>query len=214
MFLAIKHVVLEMGCSDTIFISGHTHLGTYQSWTGNGIRAEDQVFTVIREPLDCILSQVNYVLTRIFSVQSPAQPDTVGWRKLFAIEDLDQRESRDWVVQLARRILRNKGVVVPNVTCAYLGGAGYDESLAKTVAHDLEVIELKHLDSWSEERLGVTRATRLNTSEKFVSINDFSPDDLDYARSIVTEDSRYYQAIASSYERHGKLAVKGAQIGQ
>ena len=78
LFLAIKHIVLELECSDTVFISGHTHLATYQSWAGNGIRLQDHVFTVVREPMDRIISQVNYVLTRIFSDRIPIQPDTAG----------------------------------------------------------------------------------------------------------------------------------------
>src|SRR5271165_3381683 len=80
LFLAIKHIVLELGCSDTVFISGHTTLSAYQMWIGNGIRFQDQVFTVVREPMDRQLSQVNYVQTRIYSEAAQLQPDTAGWR--------------------------------------------------------------------------------------------------------------------------------------
>jgi hypothetical protein len=201
-------------CSDTVFVSGHTHLGIYQSWASNGIRSEDTVFTVVREPLDRIISQINYVLTRIFSTQKPAQPDTVGWRKLFGVEDLAIKDSPEALLKLARRILRDKGVVVPNIACAYIGDGGYEAALTKTVAHDLEVIELKRLDAWTEARLGVTRSTRLNTSDKFISLKEFSPDDLEYAKSIVKEDQRYYQAVITACQRFGTNSVKGAQIAQ
>ncbi len=214
LLLAIKHIVLETNCSDTVFISGHTHLSLYQSWASNGIRSQDTVFTVIREPLDRIISQVNYVLTRIFSNQTPAQPDTVGWRKLFGVDDLEIKDSPEALLNLARRILRDKGVVVPNIACAYIGDGGYDAALTKTVAHDLEVIELKRLDAWTEARLGVTRSTRMNTSEKFVSLKQFPTDDLEYAKSIVTEDERYYQAVIAACQRYGTNSVKGAQVAQ
>ena len=214
LLLAVKHITLEMACCDCVFISGHTHLSTYQSWASNGIRSQDKVFTVVREPLDRIISQVNYVLTRIFSTQTPAQPDTLGWRKLFGVDDLSVKDSRAQLLKLARRILRDKGVVVPNIACAYIGDGGYEAALAKTVAHDLEVIELKMLDAWTEERLGVTRSTRLNTSEKFVSIKEFSSDDLEYANSIVKEDMRYYQAVMAACERYGGKSVTGAQIAR
>jgi hypothetical protein len=115
LFLAIKHILLEMACSDTVFISGHTHLGTYQSWAGNGIRGIDKVFTVVREPMSRILSQVNYVLMRIFAVQTPMQPDTAGWRGVFKVEDLEIRHSHDRVLELAREILHHPGVVVPDI---------------------------------------------------------------------------------------------------
>lgn len=211
-FLAIKHLVLEMACSDTIFISGHTFLGTYQSWNGNGIRYADHVFTVVRKPLDQVLSQVNYVLTRIFSDAVPIAPDTAGWRNLFGVEKLGIRNSRNEIVELAKRVLRDPGVVVPNVICTYLGGGNLDVAVRQTVAHDLEVIELKLLDAWSEQHWDVTYKTRLNSSEKFVSFEDFSAEDMDYARSIVRDDLQYYQKVLTGYERYGGTSIRGAQI--
>lgn len=212
LLLAIKHIVLEMHTADTVFISGHTHLGTYQSWAGDGIRAADRVFTVIREPLDQILSQVNYVLTRIFSDETPVQPDTAGWRNLFHLNDLSRQDSKDWVLQLARRILRDRGVVVPNVMCAYIGNGTCDVAVTKTVAHDLEVIELKGLDAWTRECLGVDRATRLNSSKKFISMDDFSSDDIEYAHSIAVEDYKYYEKATTALKRLGRTSLTGVEI--
>ena len=212
LFLAIKHVVLEMTCSDTIFISGHTHLGIYQRWCGNGIRFQDRVFTVVREPMEQILSQVNYTLTRIFSDENPAPPDTAGWRREFHVENLDLRHSRDQVLHLARRILRHQGVVVPNVICSYLGGGSCKQALLQTAAHDLEVIELKRLDAWAKQQWNAASGARLNSSEKFVTLQDFSRDDVDYARSIVQEDAQYYRDVLAAYERHGETSIRGSQI--
>jgi hypothetical protein len=212
LFLAIKHVVLELGCSDTIFISGHTPLGNYQRWGGNGIRCQDHVFTVIRDPLEQILSQVNYTLTRIFSDEAPVPPDTAGWRREFAVTEGLSDLSRQAVVQLARRILRHQGVVVPNVICTFLGGGLCETAIMQTVAHDLEVVELKRLDAWAEQTWNVTEKTRLNKSAKFVSMQDFSADDQDYIRSIVQEDMRYYQGVMVAYDRHGGSSVRGSQI--
>lgn len=211
-FLAIKHIVLEMACSDTVFISGHTHLGTYQKWTGNGIRLQDHVFTVVREPMDRIISQINYVLTRIFSDETPVQPDTAGWRREFQVSDIQIRHSPDAVFQLARQIARHPGVVVPNIMCEFIGGSGFDEAMTKTVAHDLEVIELKQLDAWAEQHWGARQKTRLNTSEKFVALKDFSLDDIEYCRSSIQEDIKYYEKVLTALDRHGGASIKGAQI--
>ena len=212
LFLAIKHVVLEMTCSDTIFISGHTHLGTYQRWCENGIRFQDRVFTVVREPLQQILSQLNYTLTRIFSDETPAPPDTAGWRREFHVENPDMRHSRDQVLDLARQILRHQGVVVPNVICSYLGGGSCRQALLQTAAHDLEVVELKQLDAWAKHQWNAASGTKLNSSEKFVTLRDLSPDDLEYAQSIVQEDTRYHQDVLAAYERHGGTSIRGSQI--
>jgi hypothetical protein len=211
-FLAVKHIVLEMSHSDTIFISGHTPLGEYQGWNGNGIRYQDHVFTVVREPLHQIISQINYVLTRIFAEEDPIAPDTTGWRSEFAVHDLGMRDSAAETRQLAQRILRHTGVVVPNIIASYLGGGRYEDAVAQTVAHDLEVVELKHLDTWCEERWGITQRTRRNASAEFISLSDFSYDDLEYARGIVQQDQRYYADVTAALERYGTTSIKGAEI--
>jgi hypothetical protein len=211
-FLAIKHIVLELPLSDTIFISGHTPLGVYQKWAGNGIRYQDHVFTVIREPLEQIVSQINYTLTRIFSDETPIAPDTAGWRREFGVPDDSPRPSGDAIMQLARRVLRHKGVVVPNVICTFLAGSSYEEAIVRTVAHDLEVVELKQLDQWTEQNWNVTERTRLNSSEKYLSVNDLSSDDLAYAREISQDDFKYYETIMAAYERHGGTSVRGSRV--
>lgn len=212
LFLAIKHVVLEMAVSDTIFISGHTELAKYQFWGGNGIRYQDAVFTVVREPLEQIISQVNYVIGRMFSDQQPIRPDTAGWRREFGVTPANMEEMSEKVLPLARRILRNQGVVVPNVICRYLGGGSYETAVTRTVGHDLEVVELKQLDAWSEQRWGAIQKQRLNVSRKYISRQDLSPDDLAHARSIVEEDQRYYADVVAALERSGGLSIKGSQI--
>ena len=96
--------------------------------------------------------------------------------------------------------------------CTFLGGGSCEQSIVRTVAHDLEVIQLKRLEAWSEQTWNITEKTRLNSSAKFVSLQDFSADDVDYAHGIVQEDMRYYQKVMAAYERHGGTSVRGRQI--
>lgn len=211
-FLAIKHLVLEMQLSDTIFISGHTHLNTYQKLTGNGIRFHDRVFTVVRNPMQQLLSQLNYTLTRIFADEDPVQPDTQGWRAEFGAEDVSKHGSHEAIVKLARAVLRHKGVVVPNIICSFLGGGNYEASIVGTLANDLEVIELASLDDWTAEHWQVTERTRLNSSKKFLSLEDLSADDMNYARSIVDHDLKYHSKVTEALNKYGGTSIRGEQI--
>ena len=211
-FLALKHIVLEIAHSDTIFITGHTPLGVYQGWAGNGIRYRDAVFTVVREPLEQVISQINYTLSRIFSDESPVPPDTAGWRREFAVDAAAGRPSSDEIPRLSRRILHHQGVVIPNAICGFLGGGSFGESLAQTVAHDVEVVSLNQLDAWAEQKWAVSNRSRRNSSEKFLAMADLSPDDRDYAASIVLDDRKYYDRVMNAYERYGGTSVRGAQI--
>jgi hypothetical protein len=94
----------------------------------------------------------------------------------------------------------------------FLGGGSCAESIARSVAHDLEVVDLKRLDSWCEQVWNITEKSKLNSSAKFVSLQDFSPADLEYARGIVREDMSYYGHVIAAYERHGGTSVRGSQI--
>jgi hypothetical protein len=128
------------------------------------------------------------------------------------VTDLGIRESSEAVFELARRILRNQGVVVPNIMCEYIGGGNFDAALTKTAAHDVEVIDLKQLDAWTEERWGVHDKTRMNTSEKFVSMTDFPAEDIAYTRGLVQEDMKYYDRVLAALDREGGNSIRGAQI--
>jgi hypothetical protein len=212
LFLAIKHVILEMAGSDTIFISGHTSLGMYQKWAGNGIRFQDRVFTVVREPMARIVSQINYVLTRIFSEAETPQPDTIGWRRTFDVLDLHSHRDRSAVLRLAWEILRNPGVTTPDVLCKFIGEGDYESAVTKTVAHGLEVVDMDRLDLWSEQQWGASEADKLNVSWKFVSLADFPPGELEYARSIVANDLRYYERVLDAMDRLQRPSIRGDEI--
>lgn len=101
---------------------------------------------------------------------------------------------------------------MPNVICQFLGGGSYDEAISQTVAHNLEVVDLKRLDEWSEQTWDVENRSRLNTSTKFVSMEDLSALDLEYARGIMEDDAKYHASVMSAYDRHGGTSVRGRQL--
>ena len=92
-FAAIRDVVLEANVSDSIYVHGHNNLAFYRKW--ELIRFRDEIFTVLRDPISRVISQVNYVLTRIFSDEVPVAPDTRGWRDEFGIDDNQLAEAKD-----------------------------------------------------------------------------------------------------------------------
>ena len=60
---------------DRVFIYGHMELGGYTYHAG--VRSSDCFFTVIREPLDQMLSQANYAIGRLRQDPEGKNPDTV-----------------------------------------------------------------------------------------------------------------------------------------
>ena len=206
----IKDLVLEIKVSESIYVHGHNTLLTYSE--SNVLRLEDEIFTIIREPASRVLSQVNYVLTRIFSDEVPIAPDTQGWRQRFEVDDLDISESTEEVLKLARRCLYDDGVVEPNVICRYLGSGTSDSAIEQSVIHQVEITETSRYDEWCRVRWGRREATRKNVSRAYVKLDDFTSEDRAYITSSCSEDLRFHQLIMERLEQSGRPSVFGSEL--
>ncbi len=211
-YLFLKHIYLEMEISDTIFITGHTHLMTYQQWNENGIRFQDEVFTVVRDPAAQLNSQINYVLTRIFSAENPVRMDTSGWRTEFGVKNLAEFQTPAGLRELAHRILRHDGVVVPNIMCKFLGGGRAEQAIIETVAHDLEVVDLSRLSPWLQSKWGIRDDRRLNVSTRYIGVEDLPAADIEYAAHITGEDRKYHDTVMKAYGRGDRHSLIGRDI--
>lgn len=211
-YRSLKELVLECSVSDCVYIHGHNELKTYVEW---GVaRPQDHVFTIIREPIALVVSQVNYVLTRMRADGSPLPHDTAGWRKVFNVTDTAILESPQEVRYLAHRILREQGVVPPNNTCHFLGEGDMQSALEAMARYNVEITDLRRYESWLQTRWQVRHQTRMNASKSFMKLDDFDADDLDYMRSITNEDQRLYEHISRRLDATGKLSLRGEEVMQ
>ena len=82
LFKAISRLVLNLRFFDQLFITGHSSLRYYTSH--ELIRPFDRVFTILRDPIQIAVSQINYVITRILADARARtfSPDTRGGWKL------------------------------------------------------------------------------------------------------------------------------------
>jgi hypothetical protein len=209
-FSAIRDLVLEANMSDSIYVHGHNTLSFYKS--SDLIRFRDEIFTVIRDPISRVISQINYVLTRIFSDEVPIAPDTRGWRDEFGIEDNNLKEAKAAVREIAARCLRDNGVVVPNIICQYLGEGNHESAVEQTIINDLEITEIGRYDAWCRARWGVRQATRKNVSESHLRFRDFLSEDQEYINGICDEDLRFYNLLIERLGQSDALSIKGVGI--
>ena len=209
---AMKDFWLEAEHNDTIFVTGHNHLALYENW--NVLRLDDRIFTVLREPVLQVISQVNYVLTRIFSANNPPDPDTRGWRKLFGVEDMGIEASREEVLKLARRVLKDPGVTGGNIACAFLGGGSYEKAVERLAIHDVEVVDLSTYERWCRERWGITHSRRVNESKKYVALADFSAAEHDYIRETTRLDRQLHDDLLRALRESGTASVSGLTMAR
>ena len=209
-YLAIRQFVLEASTSDTVFVGGHNTIENYRRW--RAMRFQDNIFAILREPREMIISQLNYVLTRMFVKATPPRPDTVGWRKRFGVADIAGPPSRSEAIALARKILQDPGVVVPNTICRYLGDGAAARAIENVVIHAIELTDFHHYDAWCRSRWGIDRRSRSNRSASYVTLEDFAADDRDYMATITAEDAQVYQLAQQAFAKRGGTSITGSEI--
>jgi hypothetical protein len=207
---ALKDAVTRLRQSDSLFVCGHNTLERYRNW--RAMRFPDQVFALLREPRQAVISQVNYVLMRIFAREQPARPDTLGWRRTFRVENPDPNIGKAALVELAGRILRASGVVRPHVACQFLGGATADEAIDKVISYDIELVDTSRMDQWCLERWGMDRQARSNVSPPYVEMKDLSRSDLEHLDAITQQDGALYAKVQEAMGRLGTNSVKGRDL--
>ena len=210
-FSAVKDVVLESALCEHVYIHGHNRLETYVRW--GAARPGDELFTTVREPVALVVSQVNYVLTRMASTAQPIGPDTAGWRGVFEVDDPGRLENRAEVLRLASVILRNQGVVPPNNTCHFLGDGTTGGALAAMARHNVEVTDLQRYPRWLKERWMVRdTSTRVNASRAYVTLQDFSPEDRLYIHAITDQDQALHAHVGRRLDATGAASLRGGDL--
>jgi len=209
-YLAIRQFVAEADTSDSIFVRGHNTLEDYRQW--RAIRFQDSVFAILRQPLDMIISQVNYALTRMFAKALPVRPDTVAWRRRFEVADAMVQPSKIEAASLARRILRDGGVVAPNTACHYLGDGTAAHAVENIVIHAIELTDFDHYDAWCRQRWGIDSRSRSNLSTGYVTLDDFAGDDRDYMALITAQDVQLYGLAQQAFTKRGGTSIIGGEI--
>ena len=205
----VKAFALELRISDQIYIHGHNHLQRYEDW--GAIRQDDQVFTVLRDPQELIVSQVNYVLTRMVSVENPIPADTAGWRAEFGYQPGTEL-SRPDLLALAARILAHDGVVPTNVMCRYLGDGIAQHAAERLVTRNIEVTTMPHYAAWCRDRWGIATATQRNKSETFLRWADYTAEQQAYILGSNAEDKRVYDWVNRQIDAAGANALTGRAL--
>ena len=105
---------------DRFFVYGHMELNEYVK--ACGVRWSDHIFTVIRDPIDLMISQANYAIGRLRQDPSGRQPDTAEILQFLKLERLPELVSAGELKDLAIRALLDARIVRPNLHMPSSGG--------------------------------------------------------------------------------------------
>jgi hypothetical protein len=209
---AISRFVLNIRFFNEVFIGGHNSLRYYASH--DLIRPCDKAFTILRHPLEIAVSQVNYILTRLTADAQSGNfgPDSRDWLKVLGRNTLPPKLPSSSVQSLCTAILHNTSIVRPNSMCAWLGGDNADEAIEQLIKHDVETTVTYNYNEWLQQTWNITSTTRLNRSERFISIQTLTHQDLAYIQEVYAEDLKLYAQIHESLQRSERLSVSGDDL--
>lgn len=206
----VRKLSVDLAFSDKIFVHGHITL----SWYLNNklLRYGDHVFAVLRDPVDRIISQINYILTRFSADPEISSPDTRDWLRVLERDRLPRAGSALDVQTLAGELLRNRQISHSNVLCQYLGNNDAQSALKLCAISDIELTTMEHYEKWLLARWGFNQSIRQNASKKFVALTDFSDDDRDYLQTMTNEDRIIFDAVAARLEEKNAHSIRGSHL--
>ncbi len=212
LFETIQQVALGLRFSDTILLHGHIRI--VAAINGELVRPTDRIITVIRDPVEIILSNINYIITRILQDQESGTdaPDTREWKRQLGIGRLPPDMPDDALAPLFKAMLRNPAIAVPNSICYWLGNGDVQSVIRRLVVNDVEITDTKHYAAWLRDRWGVVRPEKANKSRKFITQKHLQADELQFLESITVDDREVYTLLSRQIDASGRGAIFGKEI--
>ena len=212
LFSELRSFVRIVRFYDSIFLRNHIPLNYYIKH--ELARPSDMLFTIVRDPTQMALSQVNYVMTRIRDDHSRRQfdRDTRAWLKILELEELPAEISAEFGEQVCKRALYDKRIVVPNSMCHWLGGGDAEVVLRRLCDQNAEVTDTARYAHWLKERWGLESSSRRNASVAFVSDSSLSAVDREHLSEINQEDTKLYSVLQDKLRESRRPWILGSEL--
>ncbi len=215
LFEALRRLAQAIPYYDTFFVYGHIPLGLYIDSVG--IRAGDRVFSVIREPIEMMLSQANYAVTRLRQDPLGNDPDTREVLELLDLKQLPDSLSLAELKQFAVRALLEPEIARPNQICFYLGGeesACYEPAVSNLVRYDVEITTTRCYERWLRERWGIVSGSRHNASDRWLSADELDDGVFAELHQRTREDQKVFDVLSWVLDKKGSPSATGTEIAE
>jgi hypothetical protein len=194
---------------DAFFVYGHTLFGDYVRRVGT--RMQDQIFTVLRDPLDLMVSQANYNVSLMQRDPAASRPDTREAMRLLGLDSIPAQLTPERLRALAVQALLDPKIAQPNRICTYLGDDRADLTISNLITHNIEVTDMLRYSAWLKERWGIESTSRYNASRQILAREDALPY-LDTLQPRIAEDQLVYDQVKVMLDSTGQTSLRGAQL--
>jgi hypothetical protein len=205
----LSRLAVQLRFADCLFLCGHGGLDYYMD--RHLIRPGDEIFTIVRDPLEILVSQINYVLTRFSqdARKGEAGPDTLEWLGLIGLESLPETISEDFARHAAAIIIGNPSIVTPN---SLASGWRAVAALTALINSDIELTDTAHYKDWLARRWNIVSDSRDNASVKFLTLDTLSGEQQAYLHEISQEDMKLHRVIENALTATGRASVFGREL--
>ena len=209
LFSEIKNFVASCINADQIFLGGHVSLNLVLAM--GAYRYGDALFTIMRDPVERILSAINYTIKILADDTGYLRPDRQLWTELLELRDVKNFGREEDLIHAARMMLHNINFIEPNVTCTYLGNGDFESAIDEIVRNNIEITDTSRYSSWLRSRWGM-ESMQSNTSIPLICKRHFSADDLHYISSITSQDQMLYDHLLHRLDKLEANSITGVEI--
>lgn len=192
-----------------LFVYGHLPFNAYVRRIG--IRPHDHVFTVLRDPIDLMISQANYNIGLLAKDPLHRRPDTQHVMRALGIEDLPDPIPQPLLRELAIRGLAEPRVARPNRICFQLGNGKADLTLENLISQNVEITDLARYRRWLKERWAIDATTQYNRSLPILRRDDI-PEHIDFLRSQTDQDQLVFDTVTRALDQSESASLWGATL--
>jgi len=198
---------------DRLFPYGHMELGDYAAEVG--VRPIDRVFTVLRDPIDLLISQANYAIGRIRQDPTGKAPDAADYLARLHLTAISDQISNGELKTLTLRALLDPTIAEPDRACFYLGRGArrrYDIALQNLIVHNVEITTTDRYNRWLAERWGLNKSLRHNSSQTILTKTEamrLAPQSLINA---TLEDQKLFDVVSFALEKSGRASIFGPDL--
>jgi hypothetical protein len=207
MLLAAVQLMLSlMRHSDTLIAHGHLSLGWYLDHQLK--RPQDRIAAIVREPVDLVISRVNYVMTVLLTDAESRRPDTREWRAKLRLTDAAIAPDQATLADLADRVMFETDLLGTDCLCEFLGNGDAASARDMIARSGIEITDLVDYPAWLHEGFGV-HSTRRNASMKILRRDSLSARQLDRFMDLTRQDRVLYAGLRSGLWQTRRVSAKG-----
>jgi hypothetical protein len=193
LFAALRKLALRLESAESLVSYGHLRLKWYT--TQRLVRFGDLPFSVVREPAETVLSQVNYMLTRFRDDPEFKALDTQGWLRVLDRGKVSARLAAGDVRDLAHEILFSDALLPRNLICDFLGDGTAISALELCASAGVELTDMQRYPEWLSSRLGLEAGRPINVSNRFIGFDDLGAEGRERIRTLTEQDNILVETV-------------------